>query len=195
MEPTPSFIFDVSQAVWFAFALAGVGLAAVAYRRSRASLDASQAPSPATAKLVYSDVPTVRIVDSQHFERLRKVVSLSPGEHSDILQAHPLVGPRFRITLNAISRNGASDAAQIGVVYCGVQVSCGPLAKELGYNEFLMPRAASDESRSAVFHYQENGNALDFMRIKVKGIDASAGTVELEVMQMRGQWPGGSEVE
>jgi hypothetical protein len=190
MEPSPAFIFDLSQLIWFAVALAGVAIGIVAYRRARSSLDQVQASSTATGRIVYSDAPTVRIVDSQHFERLRKSVRLSPGEHSDILQAHPLVGPRFRLILNAIARHGVTDAAQIGIVYCGVQVSCGPLAKELGYNEFLVPCAARDESRSAVFHYQEAGNALDFMRIKVKEIDVTANLVEFDVMQMRGQWPG-----
>jgi hypothetical protein len=184
-------IIELSQLIWFAVALAATLIGVGLYRRSRSVIEAENtAPAP-VARIAYSDTPTVRVLDSQHFDRLRKPVHLAPGQHVDIFPAHPIVGPRFRISLHAISMHDAAEAAHLTIVYAGVQVSCGPLAKEVGYNEFLVPRASRDESRSAVFHYQESSHTLEFMRIKVSAIDRTSNTVELEIVQMRGRWPGG----
>lgn len=191
MDSSSLHITDLSQLIWFAVVLAAALIGVAVYRRSRGTIEAERtAPAP-VAKVAYSDTPTVRVLDSQHFDRLRKPVHLAPGQHADIFPTHPIVGPRFRISLHAISTHGAAEAAHLTVVYAGVQVSCGPLAKEVGYNEFLLPRASRDESRSAIFHYQEGSHTLEFMRIKVNAIDRSRNTVELEVVQMRGRWPGG----
>ena len=174
-----------------AFAVALIGLSL--YRRNRSSLESSEKSAVPVGTIVYSDAPTVRLTDSQHFDRLRKVVRLTAGQHTDIVQAHPIVGPRFRIALHGIVLHGASECAHVRIVFHGNQVSCGPLASEVNYNEFYLPRAAREESRSALFYYNESGNALEFMRIKVNDIDASKKTAEIEAMQMRGNWPG-SEV-
>lgn len=191
MDSSSLHIADLSQLIWFAVVLAAALIGVAVYRRSRGAMQTEQtAPAP-VVKAAYSDTPTVRVLDSQHFDRLRKSVQLMPGQHSDIFPTHPIVGPRFRITLHAISTHDAAEAAHVTVVYAGVQVSCGPIAKEVGYNEFLLPRASRDESRSAVFHYQESSHTLEFMRIKVSAIDRSTNTVELEVVQMRGRWPSG----
>lgn len=180
---------DFARLVWFAIALAGVFIAVAFYRR-RSSMDTAQTPAPALGKIVYHDAPTVRVTDSQHFDRLRKSLRLSAGQHADVVHAHPIIGPRFRVTLNGVVMHDAIEAAHISVVFNGNQVSCGPLAKEISYNEFYVPRAARDESRSAVFYYNESGNALEFMRIKVNDIDSAKKTAEIEAMQMRGNWPG-----
>lgn len=193
MEPTSTLLIsDISQLIWFAVALAAVLIGVATYRRSRAVIDPQQSVRAPT-NLVYRDAPTVRVVDSERFDRLRRVVRLAPGEHADLLQAHPVVGPRFRLTLNAIAAHDAAEAAHLSVAYAGTQLSCGPLSKELGFNEFLVPRASRDASRSAVFHYRESGDVLDFMRIKVRSIDSSANMVEFEVVHTRGKWPGTGE--
>src|SRR5690606_15116593 len=191
MDSSSLHIVELWQVIWLAVVLAAALVGIGIYRRSRGVIEVEHtAPAPPVAKIAYSDAPTVRVLDSQHFDRLRKPVHLTPGEHVDILPAHPIIGPRFRIRLNGISGHGANEAAHITVVYAGVQVSCGPLAKELDFNEFLVPRASRDESRSTVFHYRESSHALEFMRLKVSAIDRSTKTVEIEVVQMRGRWPG-----
>ena len=58
-------------------------------------------------------------------------------------------------------------AAHIAMSFGGTRVSCGPLVKEIDFNEFIVPRAGAT-SRAAVFHYRESGDSLDFMRIKVR---------------------------
>jgi hypothetical protein len=190
MDSGPFISSDVLTFLSLVLALASVSVGYLIFRRARSEHHADPAPP---IKISYRDAPTVRVSDSQHFDRLRKVFNLTAGEEVDILHSHPVVGPRFRVTLHGIVMHGASDAAHLSVVFHGQQVSCGPLGRELGYNEFYIPRAARDESRSAIFHYTESDNALDLMRIKVNSIDVSRGTAQLEVMQMRGNWPGSEE--
>lgn len=143
------------------------------------------------AGIVYSDAPTVRVVDSQRVDRLRKIVRLQAGEFVDVLEPRLGATPRFRVTLKSLACKSDADAAHIAVEFGGVAVSCGPLVQEVAFNEFVLPRVARDEPRSSVFHYQEHGDALDFMRIKLRSIDVQAATAELDVMQVSGRWPAG----
>ena len=181
---------DYTRLIWFTIACAVALIGFSVYRRTRSSLESSEKPAATVGTIVYNDAPTVRVTDSQHFDRLRKVVRLNAGQHTDIVQAHPIVGPRFRITFHGLVMHGASESAHVSIVFHGNQVSCGPLAREVNYNEFYLPRAAREESRSALFYYNESGNALEFMRIKVNDIDSANKTAEIEAMQMRGNWPG-----
>jgi hypothetical protein len=165
-------------------------VAAVTYlhrQRAAAELAMLRAVAAAPSKIVYNDAPTVRVVESQRVDRRRKIVRLSAGEHIDILEPIEGMEPRFRITLKSVVR--MADAAHITVVFGGTRVSCGPLVQEQSINEFIVPRALKDESRSSVFHYHEKGTALDFMRIKVRSLDATAGTAELDVVQVAAHWP------
>lgn len=188
MDSSSLHILEIPQLIWFAVALGATLIGIGVYRRWRPSVHTGRARSTG-ADVTYSDAPTVRVLDSQHFDRLRKPVHLTPGDHVDILPAHPVIGPRFRIILNGISVDGSHEAAHITVVYGGLHVSCGPLVKELGYNEFLVPRAGRDEARSSVLYYRESGHSLEFMRLKVNAIERNTRTVEIEVVQMRGRWP------
>ncbi|HEY7640777.1 MAG TPA: hypothetical protein VH814_13715 [Steroidobacteraceae bacterium] len=165
------------------------GLIAIYLHRQRAAdaLAMRHAPAPTPGKIIYSDTPTVRVAESQRVDRRRKIVRLSAGEHVDILETPDGMEPRFRITLKSVVR--MADAAHIAVAFGGTRVSCGPLVQEQGTNEFIVPRALRDESRSSVFHYYEKGSALDFMRIKVRSLDTAAGTAELDVMQIAAHWP------
>jgi hypothetical protein len=164
-------------------------------RRERPS--SASAPTPAEPRpkgIVYRDTPTVRLVDRQRIDRLRKVVRLAPGDFIDVLEnptdTHLQLGPRFRITLKRIVRlEDGTALAQIAVEFGGVAVSCGPLVEETAFNEFVLPRASRDESRNCVFHYHERGDVLDFMRIKLRGVDMDQDVAEIDVMQVSGHWP------
>jgi hypothetical protein len=157
------------------------------YREAASALAIQRAAAAAPGKIIYSDAPTVRVVDSQRVDRRRKIVRLAAGEHVDILETPEGMEPRFRITLKSVVR--MADAAHIAVAFGGTRVSCGPLVQEQSTNEFIVPRALRDEPRSSVFHYYEKGSSLDFMRIKVRSLDAAAGTAELDVMQIAAHWP------
>lgn len=145
--------------------------------------------APKAAHIIYRDTPTVRVVDSQRVDRLRKVVRLEVGAHIDVLETRTGFTPRFRITLKGIDQRADLETAHIGVDFGGAEVSCGPLVHEVAYNEFILPRVSRDEPRSAVFHYYENGDSLDFMRIKLRHVDAQTGSAEIDVMQVSGHWP------
>lgn len=164
---------------------------ATLYWRQRSMLPdviSRQSASPAS-QIIYNDSPTVRVVDAQRVDRLRKLVQLGEGAHVDILEGPANAAPRFRITLKSLVERGEAHAAHIAVEFRGTPLSCGPLVQEIAFNEFILPRAARDEPRSAVFHYHERGDALDFMRIKIRSLDPVAKTVDIDVMQVLGHWP------
>jgi hypothetical protein len=181
-------LMELPQLAWLAVAVtaAFIGLT-YRYRQRAATVSAVQRAPAAPGKIIYNDAPTVRVVDPQRVDRRRKVVRLAAGEHVDILQTPEGFEPRFRLTLKSVSR--MADAAHITVAFGGTRVSCGPLVQEQAHNEFIVPRALRDEPRSSVFHYYENGSSLDFMRIKVRSLDAEANSAELDVMQVSAHWP------
>lgn len=183
------FLGDTVQMLALAIAFAAGLIAAAAYWRQRSSLIAVNRQGVAQATIIYNDTPTVRVVDSQRVDRLRKVVQLTSGAHVDILEPQPSAEPRFRITLKSVMERAEVPAAHIAVEFRGTALSCGPLVEEIAHNEFVLPRALRDEPRSSVFHYHERGDALDFMRIKVRSIDPKAKTAEIDVMQVEGHWP------
>lgn len=188
-------ISDIPRLVGLTIALSGAIVALTAYRRrprpttySGVNRESTAVPRP----VGYHPTPTIRLPESQRIDRLRKIARLAPGEHVDVLEnpGLPGVAPRFRITLKSIIRtDDGSTAAHIAVEFGGTAVSCGPLVAETAFNEFVLPRATRDESRNSVFHYQEQGDSLSFMRIRLSGIDMDADIAEIDVMQMAGHWP------
>jgi hypothetical protein len=171
---------------------AGLVAAMTYLQRQRAAAELAMqrtAMPPPPGKIIYNDAPTVRVVDPQRVDRRRKIVRLAAGEHVDILETPDGLEPRFRITLKSVVR--MTDAAHIAVAFGGTRISCGPLVQEQSSNEFIVPRALGEEPRSSVFHYYEKGSSLEFMRIKVRSLDAAAGTAELDVMQIAAHWPVG----
>lgn len=204
MDPmTTDALVDLPKLLGLAIALVGGVLAASSWwKRHRSSALVGMqrsAPQPAgdVGRIVYDDAPTVRVVDSdrvdpppQRLDRLRKIVRIRVGEFVDILpnQCGPIA--RFRIKLKAILVDSDAPAARIAVEYGGTALSCGPLVQELGCNDFVLPRTTRDDPRTAVVYFQERGNVLDFMRIKVRDVDRPSASAELDVMQVSGNWPG-----
>jgi len=191
MDTTYTLLADLPRLVALAVSVTAALIALGAYLRRRPSEFAGvqRRPAPPAEGIIYRDAPTVRVVDSQRVDRLRKVVRLAPGKHVDILESRVGMTPRFRIALKRIVRMEEATVAHIAVDFGGTAVSCGPLVEEIAFNEFVLPRAARDEPRNCVFHYQESGDALDFMRIKLRGVDADADIAELDVLQVSGHWP------
>jgi hypothetical protein len=189
MDSTSLLSAQLPLLLCLAIAVMGGLIAAVFMHRQRAAhaMALQRAAAPLAGKIIYGDAPTVRVSDSQRVDRRRKIVRLTAGEHVDILETPDGMEPRFRITLKSVVR--MADSAHIAVAFGGTRVGCGPLVQEQSTNEFIVPRALREESRSSVFHYYEKGSALDFMRIKVRSLDAAAGTAELDVMQIAAHWP------
>lgn len=183
---------ELPQLLCLTVAITAALIAAAAYwRRHRPSVLATmhRAPASVPGKIVYHDTPTVRVVDSQRVDRIRKIARLAAGEHIDVLETRAGLPPRFRITLKRIVPHEEGAIAHVAVDFGGTAVSCGPLVEELAFNEYALPRASRDEPRNSVYHYQESGDALNFMRIKLRAIEAQAGWAEIDVMQVSGHWP------
>lgn len=180
---------EVLQQLWFAVGLvAAFIIGAVYWRRQQATLSIARTAAP-PGPIVYRDTPTIRVTDSQRVDRTRKLIRLHAGESHDVLAPVAGMPPRLRISLKNIVDGNELEAAHIAVEFSGAQLSCGPLVDETGFNEFVIARASRDEHRSSVFYYYERGESLEFMRIKLKSVDAKIGEVELDVMQLHGHWP------
>lgn len=194
MDPLSPYFADLPKMLVLAIALVGALYAGSTWwRRHRASAVIGMQRTgrvPASAgKIIYNDAPTVRIVDSQRVDRVRKIVRLEVGEFVDVLENHGAPIPRFRVTLKRILTDGDAPAARIFVEYGGTALSCGPLVQELGHNDFVLPRTARDDPRTTVLYFHERGDALDFMRIKLRAIDPATNSAEIDVMQVSGNWP------
>ena len=195
MDPIAPYAIDLPKMLVVTIALVGALYAgSMWWRRYRASAllgmqRAKRAASP--AGIVYRDAPTVRIVDSQRVDRVRKIVRLRAGEFVDILKNRGAPIPRFRVTLKRILTDGDAPAARVFVEYGGTTLSCGPLVQELGHNDFILPRTARDDPRTTIVYFHERGDALDFMRIKLRAVDAATDSAEIDVMQVSGHWPAG----
>jgi hypothetical protein len=194
MEPSNSVIIDLPRILCLAVAIGGALIALASYwRRQRTSLANGaqrQINVHTPGKIIYHDAPTVHAIDSQRVDRLRKVARLAPQEFIDVLESRGSPIPRFRVTVKSIEAKGDASHVRVLVEFGGTPVSCGSLVKEVGLNEFLMPRVMHDEPRSSVFHFHERGDTLDFMRIKIKAVED--GAAEVEIIQVSGHWPTGA---
>jgi hypothetical protein len=189
---TPNLLADLPKILVLVVALVGGMLAASTWwRRHRASVTFGMQRNARSSagKIVYHDAPTVRVVDSQRVDRVRKILRLTPGEFVDVLENRGGPIPRFRVTLKHVLSDGDAPAARIYVEYGGTALSCGPLVQEISHNEFVLPRTARDDPRSSVVYFHERGDSLDFMRIKLRAIDAETNSAEIDVMQVSGHWP------
>jgi hypothetical protein len=190
----PSLLDELPRILVLAIALVGALLAATTWwRRHRPSAFAGVQRTARLAsdpgKIVYQDAPTVRVVDAQRVDRVRKIVRVTAGAFVDILPNRSGPMPRFRITLKHILTDGDAPAARIFVEYGGTALSCGPLVQEVGHNDFVLPRTARDDPRTSIVHFHERGDALDFMRIKLRAIEPATDSAEIDVLQVSGNWP------
>src|SRR5262245_7153908 len=114
---------DFAQALCLVIAfVAGLIAAGAWLRKQRPSL-AAAASEP--VEIVYRETPTVRVVESQRVDRVRKIAKLTPGAHLDVVDSPAGLPPRFRVTLQALARLDDDDAARLSVEFGGTQVSCG----------------------------------------------------------------------
>lgn len=192
MTPSISYLPGLQLLCLAVAVTAGLIAAASYWRRHRPTTNHGALASMAArmqGKITYHDAPTVRVVDSQRVDRVRKIARLKPGEFLDALETRAGLPPRLRITLKGLAVCDQDPLAHVAVEFGGTAVSCGPLVQEIGFNEYVLARANRDEPRNTIFHYQESGGALSFMRIKLRAIDVAAGWAEIDVMQVSGHWP------
>lgn len=191
---TPGLLDALPKILVLAMALVGALLGATTWwRRQRTSAIVGMQRTGRFAAnqgaIVYHDAPTVRVVDAQRVDRIRKTVRITASQFIDILDSRGSPVPRFRITLKHILTDGDAPAARVYVEYGGAALSCGPLVQEVGYNDFVLPRSTRDDPRTSIVYFHERGDALDFMRIRLRVIDAATNSAEIDVMQVSGHWP------
>jgi hypothetical protein len=183
----PNSMADFSYLLFLGVAVVAGFLGASLIMKRAATAAAPAKSPPPVGKIVYQDAPTVRVVDSQRVDRLRKVVRLKAGEQADIIDTPNGQRPRLRVTIRSVTSD--PESVQLAVEFGEMSVSCGPAVRELSANEFSMPRAGRDEPRSSVFHYHESGDALELMRLKIRNIDVAEQSAEVDVLYVNGRWP------
>jgi len=193
MDPINTFVTDLHtdlpRLLGLFIALAGGLFAAGSFvrRRHPTARQSHVAAATSTGRIIYNDAPTVRVAKSQRVDRIRKLARLAAGEYFDVVENHGSPVPRFRVTLKSIGQRADGPTAHILVSFGGTQVSCGPAVVEVASNEFILPLNTRDDPRTTVFHFLEHGDALDFMRVRLRRID-SDGAAELDLMQVSGNW-------
>jgi len=148
-------------------------------------------PPPSKPAPSYDDVPTVRLSASQRIDRLHRVVTLSVATHVDLLDLTFDRIPRLRLALKGIEgAQGDTEFARIHIDLGGAVAGCGSLVKEVAVNEFLLPRAIHDEQRCSILHFHGQGDAVNFLRVKVLRFNAEQRSVELDVLHVCSKWDG-----
>jgi hypothetical protein len=136
------------------------------------------------ATIVYDDAPTVRVSDAKRVDRLHRALSLSVGEHVDLLDLTFDRIPRLRLSFAGFEQEYARITIELG----GAIAGCGSLVKEVGPNEFLVPRATQDEQRASILHFHGKGEAVSFLRVKVTNLNPERQSVDVDVLHVCGQW-------
>src|SRR5687768_18125179 len=116
MDPTtPNLLLDLPKLLCLVIALVGGAFAATTWwRRHRPSAIAGAQRAANPGKIIYQDAPTVRVVDSQRVDRIRKIVRLAVNESVDILETRGSPVPRFRLTLKEVMKD-ATPAVRLVV--------------------------------------------------------------------------------
>lgn len=140
--------------------------------------------------LVYTDAPTVRVGDSQRIDRLHRLITLKPGQRVDLLDVTFDRIPRLRIALQAIQTAAEEkcEYARINIELGGARAGCGSLVKEIEPNDFLAPAVVKDEQPSSIVYFAGQGEAINFLRIKVVRIDPALQSADIDVLHLCGQW-------
>ncbi len=156
--------------------------------RHRSNTPPAPAPKVKPA-LTHEDVPTVRLQDAQRVDRLHKVLSLTAGQHVDLLEMTFDKIPKLRIELRRVEpMDLGKDYARIHIELGGASASCGSLAKETGPNEYLLPRAGGDEQRSSILYFHGKDEVVNLLRVKVLHLSVQRQTAEVDVLHVCSRW-------
>lgn len=141
-----------------------------------------------SGELVYTNAPTVRLTDTQRIDRLHRIVSLKAGEHADLTDLTFGRVPQLRVALAGIEQEAGQDFAHITIELGGAVASCGDSVKELKQNSFLVPRAKHDEQRSSILYFCGKTDAVSFLQVKVRQLNAIEQSAAIDVLHVKGRW-------
>ncbi len=189
----------IGNITWFGFAawrivavvvlVLGYGALKIYWARAAARREHSEATDyTRTTKLVYTDAPTVRLSDTQRIDRLQRVVSLKAGQHADLKDLTFGRLSQLRVELTGIEQESGEDFAHVRIELGGAAATCGAAVQELSQNDFLIPRAGKDDQRSSVLYFCGKNDAVSFLQVKVRLLDAVEQSAAIDVLHVRGRW-------
>ncbi len=144
-----------------------------------------------SGELVYTNAPTVRLTDTQRIDRLHRIVNMKSGEYADLNDLTFGRLPRLRLVLKGIENESGQDFAHIKIDLGGATARCGDAVKEIMENSFLVPKVSTDEQRSSILYFCGKPDAVSFLQVKVKQLNAVDHSAAIEVLHVRGRWEGG----
>lgn len=190
MSQLGSLLFDAASWPLYLAAsifILGIWVGRHRWRQRQVQVDAADAVDE-VLPLAGGDAPTVRVGGSERIDRLHRVVTLDVGEHADLLDMTFDRIPRLRIALIGIEQVEAHEYAQLRIELGGATAGCGSLVKEVGTNEFLVPRATPDEHRSSILHFHGRDDIVNFLRVKIIRIDSVTRSADIDVLHVCGHW-------
>jgi len=129
--------------------------------------------------------------DTQRIDRLHRIVTLHTGEKADLNELTFGRLTRLQIAFAGIDHQAGQDFAHIKIELGGPVAGCGSLVQEVAENEFLVPRAAPDDQRYYILHFcGKGGDAVSFLQVKVRQINAVEQSAAIDVLHVRGRWAG-----
>jgi hypothetical protein len=130
---------------------------------------------------------TMRLSDTQRIDRLHRLVTLSTGEKADLKDLSFDRLTKLAVTFRGIEQARGQDFARIKLELGGASADCGISVKEVGDNDFLVPRAAPDDPRCVIHYMSGKGDAVSFLQVKVQKIDPVKGSAAIDVLHLRGR--------
>jgi len=130
---------------------------------------------------------TVRLSDTQRIDRLHRVVTLAAGEKADLKDMSFGRLPKFSVSFGGVEQARGQDFAHIKIELGGASADCGASVRELGDNDFLVPRATPDDQRCSILYMSGKGDAISFLQVKVQKLDAVERSASIDVLHVRGR--------
>jgi hypothetical protein len=130
---------------------------------------------------------TMRLSDTQRIDRLHRVVTLAIGEKADLKELSFDRLPKLSVSFNGVEHARGQDFARIKLELGGATADCGQSVKEVGDNDFLVPRAAPDDPRCVIHYMSGKGDAVSFLQVRVQKIDPVERSAAIDVLHLRGR--------
>jgi len=152
----------------------------------------SPALQPAIAVDTPTTVKTAETVSKQMFY-VSDITRIKNGEYFILPKLGPHADSSVRITLKEIENSTKSKPrARLQVDVGGSIVVCGSSVEKITTNEFLFPAregcAGVEEDYSAFQFFTTYPTAFIFFRVFVSHINAHAGEIEINFVQVRSVW-------
>jgi hypothetical protein len=137
--------------------------------------------------VVQDFMSTMRLSDTQRIDRLHRVVTLTVGEKADLKELSFGRLTKLAVVFDGVEHARGQDFARIKLELGGASADCGVSVKELGDNDFLVPRAAPDDQRCIIHYMSGKGDAVSFLQVKVQKIDPIERSAAIDVLHLRGR--------